>query len=341
MPPRRSSLRAWLRSAAALTVVLWLPAARAAEDPEAIARGRYVFHATACDSCHTDHPEHGAFLAGGRRMDTEFGTFYVPNITPDVETGIGAWSAEDFRRAMIEGEAPDGSHYYPVFPYRWYTGMTEEDLAALWAYLQSVPAVRNRARPHELPFPLDQRLLLLGWKLINFDQGERVSDPDRSAAWNRGAYLVNHLGHCGACHTPKLFGAVFLGWKHLAGSAKIPGPYPAPNITPDQATGLGHWSEADMVRALQRAIMPTGEPIRGPMAEYVASGSSHLSAEDLAAMATYLRSIEPDEGPVSEREERLDRRLLAGDAADDAAAHGRAAGMDLLRLSTVERSPAQ
>jgi mono/diheme cytochrome c family protein len=219
--------------------------------------------------------------------------------------------------------------------------MTEQDLAAMWAYLQSVPPVHNRVQPHELPFPFNLRVLLLGWKLINFDQGATVSDPERSPAWNRGAYLVNHLGHCGACHTPKLFGAVFLRWKYLAGSETIPGPYPAPNITPDLTTGLGRWSEADMVRALHRAITPEGEPIRGPMAEYVASGSSHLSAEDLAAMATYLRTIEPDQGPVSEREERLDRRLLAGDATDDAPVAGGGKGMDLLWRSTNERSPAK
>ena len=334
-------MRAWAGSIVLLAVLLWLPGARAAEDPDAIARGRYIFHAGACDSCHTDHPNHGAFLAGGRRMATEFGIFLVPNITPDPATGIGAWSAEDFRSAMIEGKAPDGSHYYPVFPYRWYTGMSPPDVADLWAYLRSVPPVENRVGPHELPFPLDVRALLLGWKLINFDQGATVSDPRRSPAWNRGAYLVNHLGHCGACHTPKLLGAVFLSWKYLAGSEAIPGPYPAPNITPDETTGLGRWSEADMVRALGRAITPAGEPIRGPMAEYVASGSSHLSAEDLAAMATYLRSVEPDQGPVSNREERLDRRLLAGDAADAAAADGGAAGMQLLRRSNRERSPAK
>ena len=132
-------------------------------------RGRYLFHAGACDSCHTDHPNRGPFLAGGRRMDTEFGTFYVPNITPDRETGIGAWSAEDFRRAMIEGRTPAGSHYYPVFPYRWYTGMSDQDVADMWAYLQSVPPVRNRVREHDLPFPFNLRFLLLGWKLINFD----------------------------------------------------------------------------------------------------------------------------------------------------------------------------
>ena len=298
-------------------LVLLLPVvasgAAAQQDPDAVRRGEYVFHAGACDSCHTDHPNHGAFLAGGRRMDTEFGTFYVPNITPDEETGIGDWSAEHFRRAMIEGETPAGSHYYPVFPYRWYTGMSEQDLADLWAYLQSVPTVHNRVRPHELPFPFNLRFLLLGWKLINFDQGETVFDPEQSAAWNRGAYLINHLGHCGACHTPKmLMGAVFRSDKFLAGSELIPGPYPAPNITPHDVTGIGEWTVDDLVRALKRSIAPDGVPIRGPMAEYVNSGSSYLSEDDLAAAAIYLLSLPAQQGPVRQAEERLDRRLLPG-----------------------------
>jgi mono/diheme cytochrome c family protein len=304
-------------------------AAEAHQEPDAVLRGEYVFHAGACDSCHTDHPHHGAFLAGGRRMDTEFGTFYVPNITPDGETGIGDWSAGDFRRAMIEGETPAGSHYYPVFPYRWYTGMSEQDVADLWAYLQSVPPVENRVRPHQLPFPFNLRFLLLGWKLINFDQGETVYDPQQSEAWNRGAYLVNHLGHCGACHTPKmLFGAVFRDDKFLAGSEVIPGPYPAPNITPHDVTGIGKWTTDDVARALKRSIRPDGLPIRGPMAEYVDSGSSHLFEQDLEAAAIYLLSLPPQQGPVRETEERLDRRLLpGGEAQSDTAGASGGGGM--------------
>lgn len=305
-----------MRTTILLVVLLPLgSAAKAADaDAEAIARGRYVFHAGACDSCHTDHPNHGAFLAGGRAMPTPFGTFYVPNITPDEDTGIGGWTEEDFRRAMIEGESPDGSHYYPIFPYRWYTGMTDRDLADLWAYLRSVPPVHNPVRQHDLPFPLNIRFFLLGWKLINFEQGETVWDPEKSPAWNRGAYLVNHLGHCGACHTPKLLGAVFKSYDFLAGSETIPGPYPAPNITPHEVTGLGDWSNPDIVRALGRSIRPDGEPIRGPMAEYVASGSSWLSDEDLEAAAVYLKSLPPEEGPVAKTEERLDRRLVQDEA---------------------------
>ena len=323
------------------------PAAAAEQTPDAVKRGEYLFHAGACDSCHTDHPRHGAFLAGGRRMDTPLGTFLVPNITPDVETGIGEWSEADFRRAMIEGRAPDGSHYYPVFPYRWYTGMSEADVADLWAYLQTVPPVRKAVPPHDVPFPLNLMPLLLGWKLLNFDQGETVSDPERSKAWNRGAYLVNHLGHCGACHTPKLLGGVYYrSDQFLAGSVAIPGPYFAPNITPHDVVGIGEWSTADVVRAMKRAINPEGLPIRGPMAEYVASGSSHLSHDDLKAVAAYLLSLPAEEGPVAETEERLDRRLIEGEpqSATSGASGGGgmgSAGMGLLRSAGGGRTRAK
>ena len=316
--------------------------------PTAVQRGEYIFHAGACDSCHTDHLNHGAFLAGGRRMPTQFGTFLVPNITPDENTGIGDWSAEDFRRAMIEGKAPDGSHYYPIFPYRWYTGMTEDDVADLWAYLLSVPAVHNPVPPHELPFPLNIRFLLLGWKLVNFDEGGTVFDPEQSQAWNRGAYLVNHLGHCGACHTTKmLFGTVFRPDQFLAGSEAIPGPYYAPNITPHDVTGIGEWTTDDVVRALKRSITPDGLPIRGPMAEYVDSGSSYLLEDDLAAAALYLLALPPDQGPVGETEERLDRRLLpegepqSGTAGASGGGGMGSSGMGLLRAAGGGRALAK
>jgi mono/diheme cytochrome c family protein len=331
--------------------VLLLPVpgfvAAAQPDPDAVRRGEYIFHAGACDSCHTDHPNHGAFLAGGRRMETQFGTFYVPNITPDREAGIGEWSAEDFRRAMIEGRTPGGSHYYPVFPYRWYTGMSDPDVADMWAYLQSVPPVRNCVREHDLPFPFNLRFLLLGWKLINFDQGATVHDPERSEDWNRGAYLINHLGHCGACHTPKmLWGAVFRSDKFLAGSEVIPGPYPAPNITPHDVAGIGSWTVEDVVRALQSSIRPDGVPIRGPMAEYVDSGSSHLSEQDLQAAAIYLLSLEAQQGPVRASEERVDRRLqVDGEPQSDGPGGSGggmgSAGMGLLRAANGGRTRAK
>ena len=264
----------------------------AAADEAAVSRGEYLFRAAACASCHTDVEQRGGFIAGGREMATQFGTFRVPNITPDPETGLGDWQLDDFRKAMIDGLRPDGNPYYPVFPYRWYTGMTEQDVADLWAYLQSVEPVRNPVADHQLNFPFSIRSLLWGWRLLNFDSAETVHDDNRSDAWNRGAYLVNHLGHCGACHTPTdALGGFQSDDRFLAGSTQIPGIHPAPNITPDSKTGLGDWRDADIVRALKRAITPRGTPIRGPMAEYVEYGSSYLTDDDLNAMATYLKSL--------------------------------------------------
>lgn len=278
----------------AVLVTISSPLTNAADEAAALKRGEYLFRAGACESCHTDVEHGGAFLAGGRAMRTAFGTFYTPNITPSLESGIGRWALEDFRRAMIEGSRPDGRPYYPVFPYRWYTGMRSEDIADLWAYLQAIPPVENAVPPHKLNFPFNIRWLVLIWKLFNFDQGETVFDSQRSAQWNRGAYLVNHLGHCGACHTPKVM-SNFIGIEFLAGSTQIPGGLPAPNITPDVETGIGTWSPQDIVRALKRAMRPDGTPIRGPMAEYVLYGSSYLSDADLDAIAVYLMSLPAEE----------------------------------------------
>jgi mono/diheme cytochrome c family protein len=259
-------------------------------------------------------------------MKTQFGTFYTPNITPEPETGIGRWTLPDFHRAMIAGIRPDGSPYYPIFPYRWYTGMTAADIAALWAYLQSVEPVSNPVPPHDLTFPFSIRTLVYVWRWVNFAEGQPVSEavywkeqvqnsvrlfaklfhvdierwvakPVRSQQWQQGAYLVDHVGHCGACHTPKLLGN-FISSDYLAGSTQIPGALPAPNITPDRETGIGAWSQTDIVRALQRAMRPDGTPIRGPMAEYVLHGSSYLSVEDLRAIAVYLLVLPPQEHGV-------------------------------------------
>ncbi|WP_166805096.1 c-type cytochrome [Nitrosococcus wardiae] len=284
----------------------------AAEQETLVAQGKYVFRASACESCHTDVENNGAFLAGGRAMETDFGTFYTPNITPDLDTGIGRWTLEDFRQAMMTGTRPDGSPYYPIFPYRWYTGMLPEDIAALWAYLQSIEPIKNNVPPHDLKFPFTFRWLNWIWRLINFKPGKRIFDEQRPAQWNRGAYLVNHLGHCGACHTPKTFGN-FIGIEFLGGSRKIPGVLPAPNITPSQKAGIGIWSQQDIVRALKRAIGPDGTPIRGPMAEYVLFGSSYLTDEDLNAMAIYLRSLPIKEQTVETVEEEIQEMLGHGD----------------------------
>ncbi len=265
---------------------------RAADD-ETIVRGQYMFYAGGCDSCHTDRSNDGPWLAGGRALETEFGRFYTPNITPDPETGIGGWSAEQFVRAMTEGVAPDGRHYYPAFPYTSYTGVREADLFDLKAFLDSVPPVHRENRSHDLSWPFSWRFLLGVWKLIGFEPGRFEPTPERSAEWNRGAYLITALGHCSECHTPRGFLGVLDDDRLFAGSPDGSEGEPAPNITPDPETGIGEWSERDVVRLLRRGFTPDGDDVQGLMAETVDHGTRHLTADDLAAMAAYLASVAP------------------------------------------------
>lgn len=260
---------------------------------DVVKRGEYLFHAGGCASCHTDRENDGAPLAGGRRLVTAFGTFYGSNITPDLETGIGTWSEADFLRAMKTGIAPDGSPYYPVFPYRWYASLYDFDLRDLWAYLRTLTPVRNEVPPHDLAFPLSQRALIHGWRLFDFEPAPAPAHPGRSRLWNRGSYLVNALAHCGACHTTKSALGTFRDEMFLAGSSQIPGGFVAPNITPDRETGIGSWSKDDMIKLLRTGMRPDGAPVGGPMAEMVSDTTSRLTDEDREAIATYLQSVPP------------------------------------------------
>jgi mono/diheme cytochrome c family protein len=169
----------------------------AEEDAET--RGEYLVRAGGCFSCHT--APGGQKMGGGRALTTPFGTFYSPNITPDPETGIGRWTDTEFLRALREGVRPDGTNYFPVFPYPSFTGITDSDALAIKAYLFSLPAVRQQNRPHNVPFPFSWRFLQTGWKLLFFTPGPFQPAIERSAAYNRGAYLVTALAHCGECHT--------------------------------------------------------------------------------------------------------------------------------------------
>ena len=259
--------------------------------PEEVIRGEYLFHAGGCKSCHTA-PD-GASLAGGRALQTRFGTFHTPNITPDLESGLGRWTFEDFVRAMDEGLTPEGEPYYPAFPYRSFTRMYEFDLRDLWAYLRSVEPVENLVPPHRLEYPLDQRQLVHGWRLLEFEQGPAPAHPGRSALWNRGSYLVNALGHCGTCHTPKSEFGTFRDDMFLAGSEQIPGPFIAPNITPDPQTGIGEWSADEVAELLKTGERPGGGAVGGPMAEVVADSTSKLTQQDRLAIAEYLLSLTP------------------------------------------------
>jgi mono/diheme cytochrome c family protein len=266
-------------------------------DGDAMARGAYVFRAADCLSCHTDSKNKGQPLAGGRALSTPFGTFYTPNITPDATHGLGRWTAEDFRRALRQGLAPYGSHFYPAFPYPSYAGMTDGDISDLWAYLQTQPAVAQGNRRHDLALPFRFRALIGVWKALFFKPKPFVAEPDQDAVWTRGAYLVQVLGHCGECHTPRnLLGGPKTS-RHLAGAAKGPDGKKVPNITPFPKTGIGDWRESDITYFLKTGFLPDGDVAGAAMAEVIEDGTSHLTNADRAAIALYLRSLPPLPSP--------------------------------------------
>jgi len=239
-----------------------------------------------CFSCHT--APGGQKLAGGRALATPFGTFYSPNITPDPDTGIGRWSDAQFLRALREGIRPDGTNYFPVFPYTSFTRITDSDASAIKAYLFSLPAVRQQNRPHDVAFPFSWRLLQNGWKLLFFTPGPFQPVPDRSAAYNRGAYLVTALAHCGECHTPRNFLGALRPSQWMAGTTDGPDGQLVPNITPDPATGIGKWEKNYVVELLRTGATPEQSKVKGAMREVVDDGLKYLSKDDLQAIADYL-----------------------------------------------------
>jgi mono/diheme cytochrome c family protein len=258
-----------------------------------VARGAYVFRAAGCYSCHTDTKNEGPALAGGRALATPFGTFHTPNITPDAETGIGTWTDADFLRALKEGRAPDGRPYYPAFPYTSYAGMTDRDALDLKAYLFAQEPVSRANKEHDLGFPFSLRFTAGVWQTLFFAPAPFAPEPDRDAQWNRGAYLVRHLAHCGECHTPRNALGVLDHDRAMAGTKDGPDGKPVPNITPDKATGIGAWSIGEIVSLLKSGATPEYDYVGGMMAEVVDHGTSHLSEADLEAIASYLRSLPP------------------------------------------------
>ncbi len=264
-----------------------------AQEAGAAERGEYVFRAAGGCSCHTDLRRGGAFLAGGRGLKTPFGTFYSPNITPDAETGIGGWSVDDFVRAMTQGVAPDGAHYFPVFPYTAFTGITRDDLTDLKAYLDSVPPVRQPNRAHDAMPPFGWRFTVGPWKWLFFERGPYRPDPNRSASWNRGAYLATALAHCGECHTPRGLLGNLDAELWFAGVKEGPEGQLAPNITPHKTTGIGRWSAADLATLLKTGFRPDFDNVQGLMAEAIDHGFRHLSDDDRAAIAGYVLSLTP------------------------------------------------
>jgi mono/diheme cytochrome c family protein len=272
-----------------------------------VARGAYLALAGNCAGCHTARG--GPPYAGGRPIGTPFGTIHASNLTPDAATGIGAWSADDFRRAMHEGRSRDGRALYPAFPYGDYTRVTRADTDALFAYLRSLPPAHAPNRPHALRFPWNLPWLLEAWRWLHFRPADFVPDTTRDAAWNRGAYLVEGLGHCGTCHT----GRDALGGPRgvpLGGGTLVAQGWHAPSLRDPAEGGLAHWSQAEATDWLAAGLSDRAVAT-GPMARVVTDSLQHLAREDLAAMATYLRALPPV--PVARPAARA---TVASDGAD-------------------------
>ena len=274
-----------------------LSTAQGAETGSApVVRGAYLVHAGGCTTCHTE--KGGDAFAGGRPLKTPFGTFFSPNITPDKETGIGVWSDDDFVRALREGVRPDGAHYFPVFPFTTYTRMTRSDAVAIKAYLFSLAPINKPNKDHAVPFPFSWRFTQTGWKLLFFSAGQFAPDSSQSAEWNRGAYLVEALAHCGECHTPRnIFGGINRD-EWLSGNVDGPDGEFVPNITPDDETGIGKWSEGDIIQLFKIGFKPNFDDVQGTMGEAVEDGLKHLTDADLKAIAVYLRALPPIHNPI-------------------------------------------
>lgn len=252
-------------------------------------RGAYLAKAGGCLGCHTQDRKDAVPYAGGRALKTPFGTFYGPNITAYPEAGIGRWSQDDFARALRSGVRPDGAHYFPAFPYPSFTRISDADARDLWAFLTSLPPSAQRNRPHELKFPFGWRVLAGVWKWLYFVPGPWAPDPSRSAVLNRGAYLVDALGHCGECHTPRNALGGPRRDRHLAGG-KGPEGKGVPNLTPAK---LKKWSDEELEEFLLSGLTPDGDVAAQSMAEVVRNTTSQLTREDLSAVVAYLRALPP------------------------------------------------
>jgi mono/diheme cytochrome c family protein len=261
--------------------------ATASED--LLEHGKYVFYAAGCISCHT----RDRLMAGGRPLDTPFGIFYPPNITPQSEYGIGAWTEKDFVRALREGMSPQGQDYYPAFPYPSYTMMTRQDMHALYAYLMTLPASSREVRPHSLHWPFSSRSMISYWKAGRFSPGEFLVDPEKPTLWNRGAYLASALGHCSECHTPRDYLGAPRSDRYLAGTCMGPEGRRVPNITPDRETGIGDWTYEELRTFLKAGRKPDGSYTDSLMAEVLGTSCMRLTEYDLDALATYLQSLPP------------------------------------------------
>lgn len=256
--------------------------------------GAVVFNAGGCASCHATPAQQDRLkLGGGLPLASPFGTFYVPNISPDPTAGIGRWSEADFVTALLKGTSPNGSHYFPAFPYTSYQQMKVEDISDLFAYLKTLLQVASKAPDHAVPFPFNIRRNLGVWKFLFLDGKSFVTDASKSPQWNRGSYLVNALGHCAECHSPRNALGGIVTAQRFAGGPNPDGEGWVPNITQKR---LGDWSEKDIAYFLETGQTPDGDTAGGSMARVIRN-TSQLSAEDRSAMALYLKSLPAVEGP--------------------------------------------
>jgi mono/diheme cytochrome c family protein len=293
MPALRSRSVKWgavtLGALACALASTRVPASAATEPRGDAKRGAYVFAAADCESCHTDKKAKGAFLAGGPPMVTDFGTFFAPNITPDKKSGLGSWTYDQFHRAMREGKGKDGELLYPVFPYPSFTGMADQDIADLWAYLKTVPASAQPSKPQAAKAPYGIRPLLTGWRVLYFHEGPLKPQGGLTPEQQRGRYLSEAVVHCQECHSPRNGLGAIEADKAYAGNPKGPDNQDAPNITP---TGIGKLTQSDLQDMLKSGVTPDGDYLGSGMGDVV-QGTGKLTQADRDAIIAYIRTLPP------------------------------------------------
>ena len=276
---------------------------------EVIEHGRYMATAADCTACHT--APGGKPFAGGGALETPFGILLAPNITPDVATGTGGWTDAEFINAVQNGIGHGGIHLYPAMPYTYYTKMRRADVIAIRAYLETVQPVHNLVQPNQLPFPFNQREVMVGWNALYFTPGKFKPDPGKSAEWNRGAYLVEAAEHCSLCHTPK--NAMGGDENSQAMQGSVLQSWYAPNLTGNRRIGIGNWSVDDIALYLK-----TGrnryDIASGPMADAITHSMSHLTDADLRAIAVYLKDLPPGGGGLPQPVSAQDPAMQHGQA---------------------------
>ncbi|HEX6841246.1 MAG TPA: cytochrome c [Stellaceae bacterium] len=281
-------MRRELAFAAAFLLIGAWPAQAA--DEASLKRGELLFKAADCTGCHTDAKGGGQPLAGGRPLATPFGTFYGRNITPDKQYGIGGWTEAQFHDALRNGVGRNGHYLFPVFPYPSFTGMSDADIADLYAYLQSQPAVAQPNKPHDVKAPFCWRFLQVFWRALFFTPGPLAPVAGQSAEWNRGRYLAEAVVHCEECHTPRNLLGGLKRSQAFAGNPQGPDGQKAPNITADAETGIGKWTVEEIADLLKTGQTPDFDFVGSGMAEVV-KGTAALSDEDRRAIAVYVKSI--------------------------------------------------